>query len=164
MGAYSKLNAADRVRARNIAVHAAYVGLKHQATLTYTQDGFRRWEGIREKRLAWKGQCPKGSDCSAFATWCLWNALGRHFGIGDIVNGSSWNAGYTGTLIGHGKKVRNWRRLNRGDLVLYGDPFGGSGHVAIYVGGGRVISFGGEPGPRLLPWNYRPVTAVRRYI
>jgi cell wall-associated NlpC family hydrolase len=163
MSSYSGLNRKQRIRARDLAVRAAYVGLKNQATLQYTQ-GPRRWDGINNTDLAWKGQCPRYADCSAFATWCLWNALGRHFQLSDRVNGANWKAGYTGTLISHGKRVRSLARKNRGDLVLYGDPFGRTGHVAIYIGGGKVISFGGEPGPRLLPWNYRPVTQVRRYI
>ena len=155
----SGLSDEHRVKARDLTIRAAHLGLKRQASLQYTQ-GSERWQGIDKNLKAWQGECPTRADCSAFATWCLWNGL-DHFGVRDTVNRQQWKAGYTGTMFEHGVKVS---RPFRADLVLYGDPFGRSGHVALYVGGGMVISFGGEPGPRLLPINYRPVTALRRAV
>ncbi len=157
----SGLSTEHRIQSRDLAVRAARLGLARAATLTYTQGG-SRWDGINKNLKAANGDCPHYADCSAFVTWCLWNGL-SHFKVGDIVNGASWKAGYTGTLINHGYHVQPGHLL-RGDAILYGDPFGRTGHTALYVGGGMVISFGGEPGPRFLPVEYRPITARRRYI
>jgi peptidoglycan hydrolase-like protein with peptidoglycan-binding domain len=33
----------------------------------------------------------------------------------------------------------------RGDAAMYGDPYGSSGHVAVYLGDGSVVSFGHDP-------------------
>ena len=162
MSSVSGLSPEHRVRARDLTIEAAKLGLRRAASLHYTQ-GPRRWEGIDNNLKAWQGECPNWADCSAFSTWCLWNGL-DHYGVRDVVNGYRWRAGYTGTQIDHGRRVMhrgNWRRA---DLVFYGDPKGGSGHVAIYVGGGKVISFGSERGPLLLPVEYRRITQVRRYI
>jgi hypothetical protein len=158
----SGLSAAHRIEARDLAVRAAILGRQRNLSLRYTQDWKDRWQGIREDLKAYKGECPQTADCSAFYTWCIWNGL-DHFGCKDIVNGADWKAGYTGTMSEKGLRITNGHLL-RADCVLYGDPYGRTGHVAIYVGGGKVISFGGEPGPRLLDWNYRPVTMVRRHI
>jgi cell wall-associated NlpC family hydrolase len=91
----------------------------------------------------------------------LWQGLG-HFHLADHVNGAGWRAGYTGTLLQHGKLVRYRKAI--GDLVIYGNGPPGK-HVAIYVGHGMVISHGSEAGPFHLPWNYRrDVMQTRRYI
>jgi cell wall-associated NlpC family hydrolase len=78
--------------------------------------------------------------------------------IKDVVNGANWNYGYTGTQLNHGKPVRKWAHKRVGDLIHY------RGHVAIYIGGGLVVSHGSEAGPLICRWNYRPVIAIRRYI
>lgn len=157
-----------RIVARDRAVQAALLGLHHAPELHYTQ-GPQRWEGIDQHKVARHGEFPRHADCSAFATWCLWNALHLPFGLGDIVNGQGWKAGYTGTLAQHGRRVSDERHALRGDLVLYG-PAPTFEHVAIIVGhekGGRhlVVSNGSERGPFLLPFNYRSdVGQIRRYI
>lgn len=160
---YSGLDLRQRARARQLGLKAAQLGLARAPSLHYTQ-GAKRWDGIARRLKAWKGQCPSYADCSAFATWVLWNAL-DHFHLKDIVNGASWQAGYTGTLLTHGREVkRGWFKKPL-DLVIYGQPGSNGEHVAVYVGGGKVISHGSEGGPYLLPWNYRPdVQSVRRYI
>lgn len=162
MSSISGLSRRHRIEARDIAVRAAILGLRRAPSLHYTQ-GASRWEGIAHRLFAWKGECPHYADCSAFATWCLWNGL-HHFGVRDTVNGANWRYGYTGTMAKHGKLVRHEGNILRGDLVLYGHgwPFE---HVAIAVGGGKVISHGSEAGPFLLPIDYRSDRAeVRRYI
>lgn len=157
------LGYAHRIRARDLVVQAAFLGLRHAPALHYTQDA-RRWEGISRHLKAWRGQFPKHADCSAFATWCLWQGL-SHYGVRDVVNGANWRYGYTGTMVKHGKHVTHESNIMRGDLALYGDPFGGTGHVAICIGGGKVISFGSEAGPFLLDLHYRSdLREVRRYI
>lgn len=76
----------------------------------------------------------------------------------DVVNGQSWRAGFTGTQLSNGISV-SARSMLPGDLVIY------RGHVAIYVGNGKVVSHGSEAGPVLVPWNYRgDVVSIRRYI
>jgi cell wall-associated NlpC family hydrolase len=48
--------------------------------------------------------------------------------------------------------------------VFYAGSNGVINHVAIYVGNGKVVSFGSEPGPLLLNVNYRTVAQTRRYL
>lgn len=155
------LNVFQRRRARKRAVISAHVGLDNAPAIHYTQ-GPLRWTGIKEHRRAYRGEFPNQADCSAFTTWCLWDATLRYH-LSDFVNGQHWQAGYTGTQQQHGARVRG-RKLP-GDLVFYGDQGAGvAEHVAIYVGGGLVISHGSEAGPFLLRWDYRAVAEVRRYI
>lgn len=158
----SGLSTKNRIRARDMAIEAAVLGLKHAPQVHYTQDA-RRWDGINKHLKAWKGQFPKYADCSAFVTWCLWNGL-DHFGRSDLVNGDHWKAGFTGTMLKHGRSVKHGYALQRGDAVIYGR--GGTGeHTAIYIGGGLVISHGSEAGPFKLRIDYRPdLQDIRRYI
>jgi len=159
------MNLYQRTRARRLAVKSAYLLLHNAQAVHYTQDAVQRWEGIRLHKRAYLGQYPAHSDCSASTTWMLWDAT-RSLKLPDVVNATNWQSGYTGTQQQHGVRVglNRWRFL-RGDLVFYGDQGGGvAEHVAIYVGGGQVISQGSEAGPFLLPWAYRPVNEVRRYL
>ena len=162
VAAVSGLNKAQRARARELVAQAAFLGLSHASELHYTQDA-RRWEGIAKGYRAWRGQFPRYADCSSFATWVLWQGLG-HFHLPDIVNGQNWKQGYTCTMTTHGRRVVHRENLRVGDLVLYGQPCAGTGHVAIYVGGGEVISHGSEGGPYRLRYDYRPIHSFRRYI
>lgn len=156
----SGLNFAQRQRARQRMVAAAYMCLHHSAEMDYSQ-GADRWSGIDKHLRSYKGQVPRRSDCSSSSTWQAWDAT-RRYDLPDIFNGEHWKAGYTGTLQDHGRRVTG-RKLP-GDLVFYGDQ--GSGvaeHVATYVGKGYVISHG-SPGAHLLPWDYRSVLECRRYF
>jgi hypothetical protein len=106
---------------------------------------------------------PPATDCSGYATWVLAQAgAGAHiayFGPGSSV-------GWTGTLTVQGHLVKPGAPLLVGDLVFYpsssarGPPWG---HVAVYEGHGLVASHGGV-GINVLPYNYRPVGEIRRYI
>jgi cell wall-associated NlpC family hydrolase len=159
----SGLSDAHRSNARRLAMQAAFLGLAHAPVVHYTQ-GPRRWDGINRNLKAWRGQYPTFADCSAFATWCIWNGL-DHYGVRDTVNASNWQAGYTGTMLEHGKVVQHEENVLQGDLVLYGNRGTSGKHVAICVGGGKVISHGSEGGPYLLPIHYRSdVIDIRRYI
>lgn len=152
----------EKIKARDLAMQAAALGLHNSAQVHYTQ-GPQRWEGIAGQAKAWRGQYPKHADCSAFVTWCLWNGL-DHFHVGDVVNGEEWRAGYTGTLLDNGVSVVHAGNFQRGDVVLYGAGAPGE-HTALYVGGGKVISHGSEAGPFLLDMHYRPdFLDLRRYI
>lgn len=163
------LSSCERAIARDRTVHAALLGLHHAPALHYTQ-GPKRWEGIARQLVARKGDYPRHADCSAFATWCLWNGLYLAFGIGDVVNGEHWKAGYTGTMAEHGREVVHLGKVLPGDCVLYGAAPTYE-HVAIVVGRRKhddkplVVSNGSDPGPYLLPFDYRhDVGQVRRYI
>ncbi len=160
-----KLTRPQRIVARERAVQAALLALDNADALHYTQGG-QRWQGIDDHLIAARGFFPDYADCSSFATWCLWNALRNG---PDVVNGTDWESGWTGTLVQHGREIRGRNTpILRGDLVLYGEsaPFR---HVAIVVGhdDGKpvVVSHGSEAGPLLLSFDYRPdVGQVRRYI
>lgn len=159
--AISRLTASQRAKVRQMILQAAYLGLTRAPSLHYTQ-GAKRWEGIAKNLRAWRGECPNYADCSAFATWVLWQGL-WHFGVGDVVNGASWAAGWTGTMLDHGKVVHSAGGYLVGDCALY------DGHVAIFVGYKAgvpyVISHGSENGPYLLPMHYRSdLIEVRRYV
>ena len=120
-------------------------------------------------KVAAKGQYPTHADCSAFATWCLKNGLDSvrsHFP--DIVNGTDWQSGWTGTLARHGVEVAHEDDAIHADLVFYG-PGPNFSHVAVGVirehGKLYVVSNGSEGGPYYEPFDYRPdVGQIRRYI
>lgn len=152
------LSWAQRYAARKRVKQAALLAMRNRGVVHYTQTA-SRWEGINKRRDASKGQYPNYADCSSLATWCHWTAT-RRYGLGDYVNGQRWGGGFTGTMIQHGKPV-SVNRLLTGDLVFYGR---GPSHVAVYVGGGKVVSHGGESGPLLLDLRYRPIHSARRYI
>lgn len=155
----SGLSERHRKEAVNAALQAAVLGLHHSPSIHYTQ-GPGRWSGIDKHCDASKGQYPRYADCSAYVTWCLWNGLWIRTRHTDIVNGQHWRAGYTGTMLGHGRAVSS---PIPGDAIIYGRGFGE--HTAIYTGGGLVVSHGSESGPLLLPWRYRPdVLSIRRYV
>jgi cell wall-associated NlpC family hydrolase len=142
------LNASERQRARDIAVYAAMMGYHHRSQMIYTELA-PRWSGIDDHRLGWKGEFPRGADCSAFYTWCLWNAF-EHFHIHeDAVNGADWREGYTGTMVQHGIQV-GFNQLLPGDAIFYGGSHSVPRHTAIYVGQGRVVSHGRQGDPSLL--------------
>jgi peptidoglycan hydrolase-like protein with peptidoglycan-binding domain len=145
---------ATRIRGtRHKVVATAFCGYDNRDSIHYTQDG-RRMEGVRTHLKPPK--FPSYEDCSSFATWCYWAA-----GAPDP-NGLGYNGqGYTGTQVQHGKTTND---LRPGDLVFYG---AGSvpGHVAVYVGNGKVVSHGSENGPYLLAIDYRSDRSqVRSYL
>jgi cell wall-associated NlpC family hydrolase len=95
-------------------------------------------------------------NCSAYVTWCVWQARVKHRGKAgvDVMNGANWSSGWTGTLLQHGKRHTSTRWWKPGrTLVFYGNPVD---HVALYVGGGMVVSHGSESGPSYLHYSYRP--------
>lgn len=162
----SNLTEPQRVEARGRAVQAAQLALAHKSAMQYTE-GAQRWQGIADRRDSSKGEFPTSSDCSSFVTWCLWNALLLPFQEHDVVNGASWESGYTGTMLEHGVAIPIGEALP-GDCVIYGTAWPGV-HTALLVetapGTPQVISHGGPTSPDLLDYDYRPdVFQVRRYI
>jgi len=157
----------ERRQAREIAVDAAMLGFRHRSAIHYTQ-GSSRWQGISDTRYSRRDQYPNYADCSAFATWCLWNAMAVNFHRVDTVNGLRWKAGNTATMAVRSRRIEKVSNVLRADLVIYGRP-GVSAHVAIVVGRQNgvpiVVSHGSEAGPLLLPYNYRrDIYSIRRYI
>lgn len=169
MGSVSGLSEKQRNIARGALTHAAWLSYDHRDRVHYTQ-GPRRWDGINRHLVARKGAYPRYADCSAFATWCIWNGLYVIYKTRDTVNKCGWKAGFTGTMLASGKVVNHKENWLRGDCVLYGRPGSTGSHVAIIVNTTKqkepmVISHGSEGGPYYLPWNYRSdVMQVRRYI
>jgi cell wall-associated NlpC family hydrolase len=150
------LSARDQKELRRVVLRTAYVGVKLEPIVHYTE-GPLRWSGISMQRRSWENEAPPYADCASFVTWVYWDAS-RWLRLGDFLNGAGWAAGYTGTLTQHGVQVDT---LAPGDLVFYGDlsiPY----HVALYVGNGRVISHGGEQGPEVVAVG--PATQYRRYV
>jgi hypothetical protein len=95
------------------------------------------------------------ADCSGSVSGgCDWANILPHV---------SWRYQNTDTQILMGLPVPHRRDMLPGDLVLYGrgrDP----SHVALYLGDGRVWSFGSYP-IKLLPLDYRDdLIAVRRLV
>jgi cell wall-associated NlpC family hydrolase len=142
---------------------AALLGHTHAAEVHYTM-GPRRWDGITNRCRSHLGRFPRFADCSSYATWCIWDALGGPNAGPDVVNGQFWRGGYTGTMKQNGRRLPGGiADAKIGDLVLYGAGTGK--HVAIMVGTDRAISHGSEAGPHLVKPDYRPdVAEVRRYI
>ena len=160
------LSPAQQAQARARAVQAARLALANEPAVHYTM-GSERWQGIVDRRDSSKGQFPSYADCSAFVTWCIWNAVWLPWGMEDIVNGAGWQGGYTGTMLAHGTPI-SARLLLPGDAVIYGAQGSTGEHTAIVWQAGtvaRVISHGQEGGPYDWPYNYRTdIQAFRRYI
>jgi cell wall-associated NlpC family hydrolase len=130
-------------------------GYFERANEHYTE-GPKRWSGITGKVCPTKA--PEYSDCSSFVTWIYWTLFGNG---NDFMNGEGWSGGYTGTLDQHGTQVpMSVNDLQIGDLCFYYHPMH---HVAIYVGGGKVVTHGMDP-VGYYAWNYAPVDFCRRYI
>lgn len=170
MGNHFHGTAKRRAAAREKIAKSALLGVAHAPDIHYTQ-GPRRWDGIRLHKRAYKRQYPNYADCSAYNTWNYWDGLLSEIrkGLGDIVNGLDWKAGWTGSMLSsaNGKVIARGvaaaRRvvLLKGDLVIY------DGHVAIVVEPKRrlVVSHGSEAGPFLIRMDYRTdIVAVKRFI
>jgi cell wall-associated NlpC family hydrolase len=137
---------------RHRIVHAASVAWSHRGLMRYSQSASR---GLLPPLPGF----PRATDCSGYATWL--------FKVSGLADPSGFNyriTGYTGTLATHGVRVSANGPLQPGDLVFYGGgwPYG---HVAIVVDGfRRLVSSHGSPGIKVVPFNYRPVSVVRRYF
>lgn len=95
---------------------------------------------------------PRSEDCSTFAT--------KAHKAGGAVdpNGSLYDGwGNTSTIRAYGLAIP-YSQAKPGDLLHYDDPE----HVSIYVGDRRCVSHGSDPGPLLLPADYRTIVRVTR--
>lgn len=143
-------NESPQHRVRRLIVAACLALYAYGGHMHYTQ-GPRRMSIIRDRlRPPFEGH-EIYEDCSSAATGVYW--LG---GAADPNDRGYDLQGFTGTLWHKGVQV-TLEQAQPGDLVFYKspswptDPFA---HVAIFLGGGRVFSFGSEP-PRILPVDYR---------
>lgn len=101
-------------------------------------------------RYVWGGtSLTKGADCSGFVL-----SVFKKYGI-SLPHHAASQAGY-GTKISAGE-------LQPGDLVFYGNSRGRINHVAIYIGGGKVVHASNErTGIKISNYTYRsPVKYVR---
>jgi cell wall-associated NlpC family hydrolase len=117
-------------------------------------------------------EIPRELDCSGFVTLCHKAAGARN---PNVMGGKRmpWNGhGYTGTLMAGGSRCSKISELQPGDCVFYGAtanpsaafPVGSPTHVALYVGGGMVVTHGKESGPEHKSWNYwSAVNCLMRY-
>jgi cell wall-associated NlpC family hydrolase len=158
-------NGAHQRRAiRRKAYDAAMCGVHNRSHITYSE-GWDRWSGIAHGRRAYRHEFPEVADCSAFVTWCLWDAT-RAEKTADFVNGLHWGGGFTGTMVQHGVEVQE-KDLLTADAVFYGGSHEVPAHVAIYIGAGKVVSHGIPGDPRVYPLNLNgalPINQFRRYI
>lgn len=100
-------------------------------------------------------EAPKHLDCSGLAITCYWaNALAHHLG-----DENAHGFGNTWSLWRHGKRVSD-EDVRPGDLVFYYED---CSHVAVYVGGGRVVSNGHYP-MGLYNIRYAPIYGCRSYL
>jgi cell wall-associated NlpC family hydrolase len=142
-------------RRDNIVANALF-GYHNKESIHYTESS---WRGYGVRNQIKPPQIPRYEDCSSFATWCYYAA-----GVSDPNNLDYKIVGYTGTLVKQGKEV-TIQQAQPGDLVFYGGTADVPGHVAIYIGDGKVVSNGSEGGPYLLAWNYRSdVHSIRSYL
>lgn len=132
-------------------VAAAIYGWAHRDVIHYTQDARRMTDFLPPPNV------PNYTDCSAYVTWAY-----KSGGAPDP-NGFHYNGyGFTGSQLANGERV-SLAALHLADLVFYGEPV--VGHVAVYVGSGKVVSHGSEAGPLLLDLHYRgDVNSARRYF
>lgn len=102
---------------------------------------------------------PRATDCSGYVTW-VYHSAGQPDPSGFLYRWIGW----TGTLAKHGVRVSANGALRVGDLIFYGGGYP-YGHVAIVIDAvKRLVSSHGSPGIGVYPFNYRPVSAVRRYF
>jgi cell wall-associated NlpC family hydrolase len=139
-----RLSRDRRKRARIVAV--ARWGAAHQPQIHYAE--------TRPIPLQGAGTLPRlplTTDCSGFVTCCYRAAAAPD------PNGAHYNGqGFTGTLLGNGRKVD---KPKPGDVVVYGT--GEGHHAALIVEGGvdpLTVSHGSEAGPLLIR-----VSAERHY-
>lgn len=169
MASVSGLRAKHRAEVRREILRSIRLLVAHPGDVHYTQ-GSGRWDGIAHKKHPSKGLFPFYGDCSSTDTWLLWLGLHHYMGekygrpVRDLVNGTNWTGGFTGTMVRHGKPVAHDRNLMVGDQIFYG-----SGptyhHVVTSIGGRRAFSHGTDSGPFLVDIDYRLDRGpTRRYI
>lgn len=140
----------DQLHRDTIGVVVAH-SYNARGTMGYCNHGALRDCSLRVVWAAWP-VVPTHLDCSSYVSWVFYQA--------GLPNPNGSGVGTTKTLIHHGQPVALGAPLKVGDLVFYARN---NSHVAIYIGHGLVASHG-QPGLKLVPWNYRLVYGIRRYF
>ena len=135
-------------------IAAAWYAYYHRGGIGYASPGTSE-SYQRSRDFGPPPNIPFNTDCSAFVIWCYKSA-----GCKDPAGFDYRQIGSTYTLTPRGRRISSVKQLQYGDLVFYSNP----DHVGVYVGQGRVIQHGSEPGPMLSKANYRPITNMRSYI
>lgn len=168
----SGLSKEHAAKARELDAVIARVLVAHAPQVRYTQ-GSDRWGAIDQNIIPWdksgklNGQFLHRGDCSSTSTWKLgWVVLHHHFHTTrDVMNGQALRAGFTGTMVVHGKEVVHQSNWKVGDRLFYGPSVWATEHVTDYMGGGVVFSHGSDAGPYFLKYDYRgDHVATRRYL
>jgi len=144
------LNPAQLIGANAFTLSPIRQRIVAEAALAYNNRSRFTYAEVRPIPSSWASSSVT-TDCSGFAT-LVFKAAGAPDPNGAGYNGS----GNTSTLQAHGSAVT---APKPGDLIFYTNP----DHVAVYVGSGKVVEFGGDP-MHVEPWNYRTVTAIRSYV
>lgn len=148
----------------SVYVSAEYAHVEERLDTAVTMAQLLYGQGISDLRVdlveyakqflgnpyVWGGtSLTKGADCSGFVL-----SVYKNFGI-TLSHSSRAQAG-EGTRI-------SYSEIQPGDLVFYANSSGTINHVAIYIGGGKVISASNPTsGIRINKYNYRtPVRYVR---
>lgn len=148
----------------NVFISAEYSHVEERLDTAITMAELLYGQGISDLRVdlveyakqflgnpyVWGGtSLTKGADCSGFVL-----SVYKNFGI-TLSHSSRAQAG-EGTRI-------SYSEIQPGDLVFYANSSGTINHVAIYIGGGKVISASNPTsGIRINKYNYRtPVRYVR---
>jgi len=136
-------------------IYTAAMAIYNQRAHEHYTQGSSRWSGITGHVRP--PSAPTYSDCSSSTTWAYWTVFGNG---PDLLNGQNWAAGYTGSMSTRGTSTP-CSSMTMGDLAFYGHPIS---HVAISVGGGKVVSHGSDPAG-LYSYNYRSdLNQCRSYI
>jgi len=140
---------------------AAIWCLRHEADVHYHQErGSHQYAQLKPPPYV-----PEVMDCSFFIGYCYKVAGCPDPYESDYKAISTTNELYRhGTLVG-GANVKEGM-LQPGDVTFEGLTGNFFTHVCLYVGGGEVISHGGEGGPlkrSYKGWSGGPLQAVRRY-
>ena len=102
---------------------------------------------------------PAWTDCSGFARWCYLSATAPDPGTWTS---PQWNNASAKSI--------SVAQLQPGDLIFYANPNSTSGHVVVYVGFGKIVSFGQEDGPSLYsivgqnPYRASEIAGYRNYF
>lgn len=129
----------------SVGVGSGLGGAAQAAMKAYHQKQNYRYAEIRPIPGNLFGNPPITTDCSGFVTLCY-----KAAGLPDP-NGAGYDgSGDTGTLIAHSKRARS---AVPGLLCFYGGTMDFPQHVAIYVGGGKVVSHGQPGDPELIAAN-----------
>jgi hypothetical protein len=140
------------LRAETIVTVAAHA-YDHKASMGYCNHGHLSDCSLRVVWPPWP-IVPTHLDCSAYVSWVLYQA--------GVPNPNGAGVGNTTSLWRHGLRVGLGQPLAIGDLVFYASN---NSHVAIVVRlHPAMVSSHGQPGLKVVPWDYRFVYGVRRYF